>query len=250
MRTEKSPTRMDCSAFKRSSSSGDAPPLTRLSGISAGTAVGDGPLVLSSPTGSLFGCIVSSGADEPPHDVTGAGALSRPYEDAAAIFGLVGLRQSPLGIWDWNRSGPPTAGAAMARAHGPPTGCPPRWVIHRPDADECPATGWIRPCPSTPRCVQVGPPPDAPNAATIQWFRDRVKISCQQKTLIDFKSLAPRRKGLREGGTGPGPVARRANQGAKDTTQTTVSANEAGRAAAPCAFLLRPPCKHCLAFRR
>src|SRR6516162_9202966 len=70
MRTEKSPTRMDCSAFKRSSSSGDAPPLTRLSGISAGTALGDGPLVLSSPTGSLFGCIVSSGADEPGHDVT------------------------------------------------------------------------------------------------------------------------------------------------------------------------------------
>src|SRR5262245_3438048 len=116
MRTEKSPTRMDCSAFRRSSSSGDAPPLTRLSGISAGTAVGDGPLVLSSPTGSLFGCIVSSGADEPPHDVTSVGALSRPYEGAAAIFGLVGLRQSQLGIWDWNRPGPPSAAAAMARA--------------------------------------------------------------------------------------------------------------------------------------
>src|ERR1700745_1597882 len=91
MRTEKSPTRMDCSAFKRSCSSGDAPPLTRLSGISAGTALGDGPLALSSPTGSSFGCIVSSGADEPAHDVTGAGALSRPYRGAAAIFGDAGL---------------------------------------------------------------------------------------------------------------------------------------------------------------
>src|SRR5262249_3043099 len=67
------------------------------------------------------------------------------------------------------------------------------------------------------------------------------KFPVSKKMLIDFKSLAPRRKGLREGGMGPGPVARRANQGAKDTTQTTVSANEAGRAAAPCAFLLRPP---------
>src|SRR5215831_13995678 len=227
MRTEKSPTRMDCSAFKKSSSSGDAPPLTRLSGISAGTAVGDGPLVLSSPTGSLFGCIVSSVADEPPHDATSAGALSRPYEGAAAIFGLAGLRQSPLATWDWNRPGPPSAAAAMARAHGPPTGCPPRRAIHRPDADECPATGWIRPCPSTPRCVQVGPPPDAANAATIQWFRDRVKISCQQKMPIDFRPLAPRRKGFVREERDPGPRCRRANQGATDTAQTTVSVNEA-----------------------
>src|SRR5215469_9695930 len=96
MRTEKSPTRMDCSAFKRSSSSGDAPPLTRLSGISAATALGAGPLVLSSPTGSLFGCIVSSGADELAHDVTGAGALSRPYRGAAVIFGLAGSSQRSL----------------------------------------------------------------------------------------------------------------------------------------------------------
>src|SRR5258708_32520394 len=102
MRTEKSPTRMDCSAFKRSCSSGDAPPLTRLSGISAGTALGDGPLALSSPTGSLFGCIVSSGADEPAHDVTGAGALSRPYRGAAAIFGPPGLVQWRRGPGDWN----------------------------------------------------------------------------------------------------------------------------------------------------
>src|SRR6266446_7746492 len=117
MRTEKSPTRMDCSAFKRSCSSGDAPPLTRLSGISAGTALGDGPLVLSSPTGSLFGCIVSSGADEPAQDVTSAGALSRPYEGAAAIFGRVSLRRPPLGTWDWYRSRPSSAAAAMACAH-------------------------------------------------------------------------------------------------------------------------------------
>src|SRR5215471_2609108 len=118
MRTEKSPTRMDCSAFKRSSNSGDAPPLTRLSGISAATALGAGPLVLSSPTGSLFGCIVSSGADELAHDVTGAGALSRPYRGAAVILGLAGSSQRSLGTWDWNRP------------------CP----------EECLATGWIRPC--------------------------------------------------------------------------------------------------------
>src|SRR6516162_9493853 len=150
MRTEKSPTRMDCSAFKRSSSSGDAPPLTRPSGISAGTALGDGPLVLSSPTGSLFGCIVSSGADEPPHDVTSAGALSRPYEDAAAIFGFVSLRRPPLGTWDWHRLRPPSAAAAMACAHRISTAGLPRRAIHRPSADECPATGWIRPCPYDP----------------------------------------------------------------------------------------------------
>src|SRR5258708_38840721 len=97
MRTEKSPTRMDCSAFKRSCSSGDAPPLTRLSGISAGTALGDGPLALSSPTGSLFGCIVSSGADEPAHDVKGAEALSRPYRGTAAISVHTGLSQASRG---------------------------------------------------------------------------------------------------------------------------------------------------------
>src|SRR6516165_5914783 len=190
MRTEKSPTRMDCSAFKRSSSSGDAPPLTRLSGISAGTAVGDGPLVLSSPTGSLFGCMVSSGADEPPHDVTSAGALSRPYEDAAAIFGLVGLRQSPLGTWDWNRPGPPSAVAAMARAHRRSTPRPPRRAIHRPNADACAATGWVRPCPYTPRCIQVGPPPDPRNAGTIQWFRASGQNFFQKKTSINFRVLA------------------------------------------------------------
>src|SRR5262249_27350546 len=126
MRTQKSPTRMACGLFKRASGSGDAPPLTRLSGISAGTAVGDGPLVLSSPTGSLFGCIVSSGADEPPHDVTSEGALSRPYEGAAAIFGLVGLRQSPLATWDWNRPGPrlprPRWRARMDHRRGAPRG--------------------------------------------------------------------------------------------------------------------------------
>src|SRR5262245_35745584 len=233
MRTEKSPTRMDCSAFKRSSSSGDAPPLTRLSGISAGTAVGDGPLVLSSPTGSLFGCIVSSGADEPPHDVTSAGALSRPYEGAAAIFGLVALRQSPLGIWDWNRPGPPTAGAAMARAHGPPTGCPRggrstgrmRMNVLRPVG-----SGHV---PVPLGASQVGPPPDAPNAVTIQWFRDRVKISCQQKNAHRFQIVSAPAKGIARAGAGLGPVARRANQGATDTAQTTVSANEADRAAAP-----------------
>src|SRR5262249_42172299 len=240
-----------CSAFKRSSSSGDAPPLTRLSGISAGTAVGDGPLVLSSPTGSLFGCIVSSGADEPPHDVTSEGALSRPYEGAAAIFGLVGLRQSPLATWDWNRPGPPSAAAAMACAHAPPTGCPPRRAIHRLNADECPATGWIRPCPSTPRCVQVGPPPDAPNAATIQWFRDRVKISCQQKMPIDFRLLAPREKWIARWGAGPlGPVAGGQIRARRTPLKRYVSANEADRAATPCVFLLHRRCKHCLAFRR
>src|SRR6516225_559223 len=115
MRTEKSPTRMDCSAFKRSSSSGDVPPLTRLSGISAATALGDGPLVLSSPTGSLFGCIVSSGADELAHDVTGAGALSRPYRGAAVIFGLAGSSQWSLGTRDWSRPRPPSAAGATAR---------------------------------------------------------------------------------------------------------------------------------------
>src|SRR6516164_7127207 len=135
MRTEKSPTRMDCRAFKRSSSSGDAPPLTRLSGISAATALGAGPLVLSSPTGSSFGCIVSSGADELAHDVTGAGALSRPYRGAAVIFGLAGSSQRSLGTWDWNRPCPPSA-----------VGATPRRTIHRPCAEECLATGWIRPC--------------------------------------------------------------------------------------------------------
>src|SRR5215510_434835 len=151
MRTEKSPTRMDCSAFKRSCSSGDAPPLTRLSGTSAGTALGDGPLVLSSPTGSLFGCIVtSSGADEPAHDVTSAGALSRPNQGAAAIFGFVSLRRPPLGTWNWHRPRPPSAAAAMACAHRISTAGLPRRAIHRPSADERPATGWIRPCPYDP----------------------------------------------------------------------------------------------------
>src|SRR5207247_1700246 len=84
---------LDRRAVKRSCSACDAPPLTRLSGISAGTALGDGPLALSSPTGSSFGCIVSSGTDEPAHDVTGAGALSRPYRGAAAIFGHAGVSQ-------------------------------------------------------------------------------------------------------------------------------------------------------------
>src|SRR5262249_55970501 len=206
MRTEKSPTRMDCSAFKRSSSSGDAPPLTRLSGISAGAAVGDGPLVLSSPTGSLFGCIVSSGADEPPHDVTSAGALSRPYEGAAAIFGLVGLRRSPLAPWDWTRPGPPSAAATLARAHGPPTGCSPRRAIHRLNADECPSTGWIRPCPSTPRCVQVGPPPDAPNAATIQWFRGYGPKFPSAKNAHKFQTVSGwAKRGLRAGERAPAP---------------------------------------------
>src|SRR5262252_4084525 len=136
MRTEKSPTRMDCSAFKRSSNSGDAPPLTRLSCISAATALG---------AGSLFGCIVSSGADELAHDVTGAGALSRPYRGAAVTSGLAGLSQWSLGAWDWNRPCPPSAAAALARAQRLSTARSPRRAIHRPYAEECLATGWIRP---------------------------------------------------------------------------------------------------------
>src|SRR5262252_5920981 len=131
MRTEKSPTRMDCSAFKRSSSSGDAPPLTRLSAISAATELGDGPLVLRSPTGSLFGCIVSSGADELAHDVTGAGALSRPYRGAAVIFGVAGSSQWSLGTSDWNRPCLPRSAAATAGAQRLAVARVPRRTIHR-----------------------------------------------------------------------------------------------------------------------
>src|SRR5262249_24455507 len=204
MRTEKSPTRMDCSAFKRSCSSGDAPPLTRLAGISAGTALGDGPLALSSPTGSLFGCIVSSGADEPAHDVTGAGAVPGQYGDAAAIFGHPGLSERSLGTGDWNGTCPPPAAAACApqRSTARPLR---RRAIQRPCAEECLSTGWIRPCLYTPRCVQVGPPPDAPNAATLQWFREPGSKFLPQKTSMNFTGLEPMATAWREG---EGPPSR------------------------------------------
>src|SRR5262245_55241132 len=219
MRTEKSPTRMDCSAFRRSSSSGDAPPLTRLSGISAGTAVGEGPLVLSSPTGSLFGCIVSSGADEPPHDVTSVGALSRPYEGAAAIFGLVGLRQSPLATWDWNRPGPASAAAAMARADGPPTGWSPR-AIHRPERMNV-----LRPVGSGHVPVPLGAS-RSDHLLTPQTRQrsngsaDRGQNFHQQEMSMNFRTLAPRRKEDYARGSGPGPRGRRVNRGATETAQT------------------------------
>ena len=86
MRTEKSPTRMDCSAFKSSCSSADEPSWSWLAGSSAAPALGDAPLVLSSPTGSRFGCMVSPPGRMDPHNVTGAGALSWPRHDAVAVF--------------------------------------------------------------------------------------------------------------------------------------------------------------------
>jgi len=70
----------------------------------------------------LFGCIVSSGADELAHDVTGAGAVSRPYRGVAVIFGLAGLSQWSLGTWDWNR---PCPRPLRARWRAP-SGCRPR----------------------------------------------------------------------------------------------------------------------------
>ena len=83
MRTEKSPTRMDCSAFRSSCNSAGEPPA---SCPSAGTALGDAPLVLSSPTGSRFGCMVSPPERVNRHNVTVAGALSWPPHDAVADF--------------------------------------------------------------------------------------------------------------------------------------------------------------------
>ena len=79
MRTEKSPTRMAWSAFKRSCSSADDPPSGRLSRRSAPTAPGGAPLALSSPTGSRFRCMMSSsGADE----------LARCHERGARVMAI------------------------------------------------------------------------------------------------------------------------------------------------------------------
>ena len=60
IRTEKSPTRIACIAFRRSCSSGDDPPLRP--GTSVGAALGEAPLDLGSPTASLVDCIISSTA--------------------------------------------------------------------------------------------------------------------------------------------------------------------------------------------
>ncbi len=73
MRTEKSPTRIACSALISSYRS--EPPLTPASAMSARTGAGAGPLVLSSPTGSGFGCMVFSWRGR-AHDVTTTEARS------------------------------------------------------------------------------------------------------------------------------------------------------------------------------
>src|SRR5262249_31846261 len=124
--------------------------------------------------------------------------------DAAAIFGRVSL---PLGTWDWHRPRRASAAAAMACAHRISTAGLPRRAIHRPIADECLATGWIRPCPYTPRFIPVGPPPAPPNAATIQWFRAASQNFFSAKISIDFRPLAPRQK--RDSARGPQDLALR-----------------------------------------
>ena len=58
MRTEKSPTRMACSALSRLCRSAAEPPFTPPSIISATGGPGEGPFGLSSPTVSLLGCII------------------------------------------------------------------------------------------------------------------------------------------------------------------------------------------------
>src|SRR5215472_12802150 len=248
MRTEKSPTRMDCRAFKRSSNSGDAPPLTRLSGISAATSLGAGPLVLSSPTESLFGCIVSSGADELAHDVTGAGALSRPYRGAAVIFGLAGSSQRSLGTWDWNRPCPPSAAGAMARAQRIPTARPPRRTIHRPCAEECLATGWTRPCRiplGASRSDHLLTPQTRQRSNS---SADQGKISTNEN-IYEFQSVsAPQATAWREG-EGPQAVPRpRPNQGA---TRLNDGCHECGAPSGrPMCIVRRLSIAHCLAFRR
>src|SRR5262249_19800214 len=190
-------------------------------------------------------------ADEPAHDVTSAGALSRPNQGAAAIFGFVSLRRPPLGTWNWHRPRPPSAAAAMACAHRISTAGLPRRAIHRPSADERPATGWIRPCPYDPS-VHPGRTTTRPrkrrNDPMVPGVRPKFLVG---KNAHIFQSVSAPAKGdcaREKRDLAPLPTGKSGRDG--EPVKRYVSANEADRAVAPRAFLLRRPCKHCLAFRR
>jgi hypothetical protein len=144
----------------------------------------------------------------------------------------------------------PSAAGAMARAQRMSTARPPRRAIHRPCAEECLATGWIRPCPYTPRCVQVGPPPDAPNAATLQWFRGPGSKFLSEK----YPGISERyRLRQRHGARARAAMPRRSPQlkpGRRRPGQTMVATNAAHRPVAPICVVRRLAIAHCLAFRR